>query len=236
MTTAVVIGAGGGIGSALVEELVRTGRYDGVHALSRRPPADRPDAVLHGSIDVLDEDSIACAAGRIEGPVDLVMVATGMLHEAGRMPERALRDLDGGALARIFAINTTGPALALKHFAALLPKERPSVFAILSARIGSISDNRSGGWYGYRASKAALNMIVKTAAIELRRSKPEAICVALHPGTVDTALSEPFQANVRPAKLFTPERAARQLVAVAAELRSEDSGRIFAWDGSEIAP
>jgi len=128
------------------------------------------------------------------------------------------------------------PALAIKHCAPLLAKDSRSVAALLSAGVGSISDNRSGGWYGYRASKAALNMTVKTAAIELARTRPQAICVALHPGTVATALSKPFQARVSPERLFTTERAAEQLLAVLDTLGTGQSGRINAWDGREVTP
>ncbi len=234
-TTAVVIGAGGGIGGALLAALADSGRYDDVHGLARIAPADRA-GVQGGVIDVGDEASIRAAAERIGGQIDLLIVATGILHEDGRMPERALRELDGAALARIFAINTIGPALVLKYFAPLLARDRRGVIATLSARVGSISDNRTGGWYGYRASKAALNMIVKSAAIEIGRNRPEAVCVALHPGTVDTGLSKPFQARVAAEKLFSADLAARQLLGVIDGLTPVDSGRIFAWDGAEIAP
>jgi len=232
---AVVIGAGGGIGAALVAALQASARFEHVHALSRYPLPDS-DSISGGVIDVTDEVSIQAAAKQIGSPLDLVLVATGILHEDGRMPEKALRDLDGAALARIFQINTIGPALVLKHFAPLLAKDRRTVVAALSARVGSISDNRSGGWYGYRASKAALNMIVKSAAIELRRSRPQAICVALHPGTVDTALSKPFQARVPAGKLFAAQHSADQLLAVLAKIRLDDTGEIIAWDGDRIQP
>lgn len=233
--TAVVIGAGGGIGSALVMALDASSRYGRIHALSRRPPPDG-GCVVGGIIDVTDEASIIRAAERIGPSLDLVVVATGILHEDGRMPEKALRDLDGVALARMFEVNTIGPALALKHFAPLLAKERRAVIAAISARVGSVSDNRSGGWYGYRASKAGLNMLVKSAAIELRRTRPHALCVALHPGTVDTPLSAPFQGRVPQEKLFAPHRAARHLLDVLEGLDLASSGRIFGWDGSEIDP
>jgi len=232
---AVVIGAAGGIGTALVAALQASARFEHVHALSRHPSPDT-DSVSGGVIDVTDEASIRAAAEQIGSPLDLVIVATGILHEDGRMPEKALRELDGAALARIFQINTIGPALVLKHFALLLAKDRRTVVAALSARVGSISDNRSGGWYGYRASKAALNMIVKSAAIELRRSRPQAICVALHPGTVDTALSKPFQARVPADKLFAARFSADELLALLAGLGPEDTGEIFAWDGARIQP
>jgi NAD(P)-dependent dehydrogenase (short-subunit alcohol dehydrogenase family) len=233
---AVIIGAGGGIGGALVTALPKRSDHDMIHALSRQIVVDAPPGVRRGVIDVTDEETIRQAAAAVEGPVNLVIVATGMLHEAGRGPERALRDLDPAALARIFAVNTIGPALVLKHFAPLLSRDRRSVFALLSARVGSISDNRSGGWYGYRASKAALNMIVRSAAIELSRSRPQSICVGIHPGTVDTGLSKPFQANVPADKLFTPEYAAEQLLQVIHGLATGDTGNCFGWDGKVIEP
>lgn len=234
--TAVIVGAGGGVGGALASALAADGRFDVVHALSRQPVPAAAAPIRRGAIDVTDEASIRAAAALVTTPIDLIVVATGILHEAGRMPERALRELDGATLARLFEVNTIGPALVLKHFAPLLARDRRSVFALLSARVGSISDNRGGGWYGYRASKAALNMIVRSAAIELGRSRPQAICVALHPGTVDTGLSRPFQARVPPDKLFAPAFAATRLLAVIDGLTIADSGRCFAWNGDRIDP
>ena len=232
---AVEIGARGGIGGALVEELAASGCYARVYALSRDPHVD-DGLITGGFIDVADEASIRRAAERIDRPLDLVVIATGILHEHGRMPEKGMRELDSGALARLLELNTIGPALVLKHFVPLLAKHRRAVIAALSARVGSISDNRTGGWYSYRASKAALNMIVKSAAIEIARSRPLAICVAVHPGTVDTSLSRPFQSRVPPDQLFAPQQAARQLLNVLAGLTPTSSGKIFARDGSEVAP
>ena len=137
-------------------------------------------------------------------------------------------------LARIFAVNTIGPALVLKHFAPLLPRTGRSVIALLSARVGSISDNRLGGWYGYRASKAALNQLVRTASIEVARSRRDAVIVGLHPGTVETPLSAPFRGNVSPGKLFTPRVSAAHLLTAIEGLTPADSGKCFAWDGSEV--
>lgn len=234
--TAVVVGASGGIGHALVTALGEAGGHDVIHALSHRPAADPIAGTRPGIVDVTREETIRAAAAAIDGPLDLVIVATGMLHEEGYGPERALRDLDPAALAHIFAVNTIGPALVLKHFAPLMARDGPTVFALLSARVGSITDNRSGGWYGYRASKAALNMIVRSAAIELARSRPRCVCVGLHPGTVDTGLSLPFQAKVPAGTLFTPARAAGQLLRVIGRLTPADTGRCLAWDGTVILP
>ena len=236
MTSAVIVGAGGGIGRALVTSLLTTGGHDQVHALSRRGTADPDPRVCSGTIDITEEDTIRSAATRVGTDIDLVVVATGILHEDGLQPERALRELDPARLARIFAINTIGPALVLKHFVPLLARDRRAVVAVLSARVGSISDNRSGGWYGYRASKAALNMIVRSAAIELSRTRAESICVGLHPGTVDTGLSKPFQARVLPERLFRPDFAAARLLDVIGGLTSAETGRCFAWDATEILP
>ncbi len=236
MTTAMVIGANGGIGAALVAGLAGSGRYTRIIAAARRAPAALPDGVDYHPIDLADPASIEAAAARIDAPLTRVIVATGILHDEAGGPERSLRDLDADRLAHLFAINTIGPALALRHFAPLLVKDAPSAIACISARVGSISDNRLGGWYGYRASKAALNQIVRTAAIELARSHRQATCVALHPGTVDTALSAPFRKGVPPDRLFTPAHSAARLLAVLDALTPADSGRVFAWDGSEVAP
>ena len=236
MESALVIGANGGIGAALVAALAASGRHGRVIAAARREPDTRPAGVDYLPVDIADPASIAAAAARVDAPLTRVIVATGILHDEVAGPERSLRDLDADRLAHLFTINTIGPALALRYFAPLLARDAPSAIACISARVGSISDNRLGGWYGYRASKAALNQIVRTAAIELARSRPQAVCVALHPGTVDTGLSKPFQRGVPPEKLFTAAYSAARLLAVLDALTPAQSGRIFAWDGAEIAP
>jgi NAD(P)-dependent dehydrogenase (short-subunit alcohol dehydrogenase family) len=226
---AVLIGASGGIGTAVCSLLRECEGVGHVLALSRSDPAN--------NIDLADEASIAAAAGRAAQlpNLRLVFVATGLLHDGDDLqPEKALRALDPAALARNFAVNATGPALVLKHFAPLLPRQGKAVFAAISARVGSISDNRLGGWYSYRASKAALNMLLKTAAIELGRTRKELVVLGLHPGTVDTGLSKPFQSNVSEGKLFTPEQSARYLLEVIDGVTPEHSGSVLAWDAQTV--
>ena len=228
--SAVIIGATGGIGGAIADALELSQDYKRVWRFSRTGG----DA----SLDLTDEASIAAAAMVASDgpPPGLIVVATGLLHHPDRGPEKALKELDAAWMARNFAINTIGPALIAKHFARLLPADHRSVMAFLSARVGSISDNQLGGWYGYRASKAALNMLVRTLSVELGRTKKQTICVALHPGTVDTGLSKPFQRNVVAGKLFSPQQSAGHLIAVISGLNQSDSGKLFAWDGQEILP
>ncbi|CAN5366486.1 SDR family oxidoreductase [soil metagenome] len=232
---AVVIGASGAIGDAVVRRLARDDRFGAVLALSRRP-VETVDGVVSSAIDLRDEDGIAAAAGQAGalGAVRLVFVATGMLHDGAQQPEKSWRVLDAERLANSFAVNAIGPALVAKHFLPLFPREGRAVFAALSARVGSISDNRLGGWYGYRASKAALNQMVRTLAIELGRNRPEALCVALHPGTVTSDLSQPFTRGRDADDLFTPDQSAEYLLGVLDRLSPADSGGLFAWDGAAI--
>jgi NAD(P)-dependent dehydrogenase (short-subunit alcohol dehydrogenase family) len=227
--SAVIIGASGGIGAALCAAIEDEGRYDVIHALSRS--GDTP-------IDIEDEASIAAAAATIAaGPApSLVIVATGLLHDGERSPEKSYRDFDAAWMAKTLAVNAIGPALVAKHLMPLMSKQGRTVFAVLSARIGSISDNRLGGWYGYRMAKAALNQLVRTLSIEEKRRNDRSIVVGLHPGTVDTALSRPFQGNVRPGTLFAPDRAASQLLDVIDGLKVPDSGRLFDFEGKEVVP
>ena len=164
-----------------------------------------------------------------------MIVATGILHNGGDiMPEKSMRDLSARAMSAVFETNCIGPTILAKHFLPHMRKGAKSVFAALSARVGSISDNRLGGWLSYRASKAALNMALKTLSIEHARRFPDALIVGLHPGTVATALSEPFSSNVPAGKLFPPDRAARQLLEVIDSLGPSDTGNTFAWDGARI--
>jgi len=156
-----------------------------------------------------------------------------VLHD-GFEPERSFKALEAAHLRRDFEVNALGPALLARHLIPLLPRDRRALFVALSARVGSIGDNRLGGWHSYRASKAALNMILKTLAVELARTHPQAVVAGLHPGTVDTDLSKPFQRGVTPETLFTPEQSATHLLAVLDGLQPADSGGVFAWDGARV--
>lgn len=229
--SAIIIGTSGGIGAALADALHADGRHDVIHRFARSLPAPR-------SIDITDEASVAAAAAAVRDgpPPRLIIVATGLLHADGHHPERKLADIDPAWMARNFAVNAIGPALVAKYFLPLLPRRGRTIFAVLSARVGSIGDNRSGGWYSYRASKAGLNQLVRSFAIAEARRNPEALVVALHPGTVDTGLSAPFQRGVPAEKLATAPTAAANLLRTLDALTPAETGRIFAWDGSEIIP
>lgn len=226
---AIIIGATGGIGGALEEKLSSDGSFESVVGLSRHSvPA----------INILDESSIAAAANhvRLSGiSPELIIVATGILHKDGRGPEKSLRELDADWMIENYRLNAVAPALIAKHFLPLMPRTGRTCFAALSARVGSISDNRLGGWHSYRASKAALNMLIRNLSIEWQRKNPEAIIVGLHPGTVETGLSAPFKGNPEHER-FSPAKAAGQLLDVLQGLETGDSGQLFAYDGRIVAP
>lgn len=219
MHNALVIGSSGGIGAALAAHLTATGVA--VTGLSRR----------NDGLDVTDPASVARLMGALDGPFDLVFVATGILAPPGATPEKALRSIDADVMARTFAVNTIGPALILRDLPRLLPKTGRAAVAVLSARVGSIGDNRLGGWHAYRASKAALNQIIRGAAIELARSHRDALCVALHPGTVATPFTAAHTGR-HPA--VPPATAAANLVNVVAGLTPADSGRFLDAQGAEV--
>ncbi len=223
---AVVVGAGGGLGGAFVELLRESGRFAKVMPLGRAstPPLDFTDEV---SIEA------AAQAARETGlDLRLLIDASGILHDGGMQPEKTWRDLTPESLAKAFQINASGPALLMKHFLPLIPREEKAAFATLSAKVGSIGDNRIGGWYAYRASKAALNQLVRCAAIELGRRKREALCLALHPGTVDTGLSAPFSTKGLP--LQQPRESAARLLMVIDGLDASASGGFYAYDGEAL--
>ena len=216
---AVVIGATGSLGAALMSALQSTGAFAQVVGLSR---SSTP------ALDLLDEASIESAAHFVAAlglDLRLVIDATGELHGAGFSPEKTWQKIDPVHMARSFAINAIGPALLMKHFLPRLPRRGKAVFVSLSAKVGSIGDNRLGGWYSYRASKAALNQLIHTAAIELRRSHPHAICVALHPGTIESQLSSPFVKFGIIVK--TPQEGASRLLATIDQFNENGSGEFF---------
>ncbi|WP_426238778.1 SDR family NAD(P)-dependent oxidoreductase [Pararhizobium sp. DWP1-1-3] len=220
---ATIIGASGGIGRGLADQLEASPNCAVLVRLSRKETG----------FDLGDEATIQHAATGVRdahGDMDLVFDATGALQIDGIGPEKSLRAIDPAVMARQFAVNAIGPALILKHFTPLMPRGRRAIFATLSARVGSIGDNRLGGWISYRAAKAALNQIVKTASIEIARTHPHAVVAALHPGTVATSLTAPFHHG----EATAPEEAARQLIAVLDSLQVSSTGGFFAYDGQAI--
>lgn len=216
---ALVVGSSGGIGSALCAALAARGAA--VTGLSRSGDG----------LDVTDETSVARVLGGLDGTFDLVLVATGALEIGTHRPEKTLRTLDPAALAQQFALNATGPALVLKHSLRLMPRDRRAVFAALSARVGSIGDNGLGGWYSYRAAKAALNQLIHTAAVEVARTHPQAVLACLHPGTVETKFTEKYVGNH---PTVPPSQAAANLLSVIDGLTPEQTGGFFDWQGKVV--
>ncbi|HSM81210.1 MAG TPA: SDR family NAD(P)-dependent oxidoreductase [Nodosilinea sp.] len=242
---ALVVGASQGIGLGFVQALLKDGRFGTVYGTYRRPEsaqglwqlAEQFPQLTCVPMDVTDEETIegAIAAIQTRTPrLHRVVYCVGVLHDGDFQPEKSLRQVTSASLTRSFQTNAVGAALLAKHLLPLLKHDRPSLFAAISAKVGSIGDNRLGGWYGYRASKAALNMLIKTAALEYARRSPQTTLVLLHPGTTDTRLSEPFQRGVPPEKLFTVERTVAQLMAVMDGLTPADSGEFFSWDGTGL--
>lgn len=238
---ALVVGASRGIGAEFVRQLATSPDVKRVWAASRKPDPIAPyDERVHPlELDVCDAQSVERAAdevGEAGATLQLVINCAGVLHDGERMrPERRLADVDPATMLHAYRVNALGPLLVARHFAARLPRSERAIFASLSARVGSIGDNRHGGWYAYRASKAAQNMITRNLSIELPRRHRGVLCIALHPGTVDTDLSAPFQRNVPEDQLFTRERAVRQMLGHIDAAGPDDQGRFIAWDGQTIA-
>lgn len=232
----IVVGSSGGIGSQFVETLAADAAVDQIYALSRQGKSHPSDKVSNLTFDFTDEESLIAAAEalRESGPFDAVIVATGLLQGQGIAPEKNTRAMSHEGFAKSFEINTIGPALTAKHFLPLLKRDQKAVFAALSARVGSISDNHLGGWYAYRASKAALNMVLKTLSLEYGRRFKDLVIIGLHPGTVDTDLSKPFQNNVPEGKLFTSEFSVEKMLTVIETVGPSDSGNLIAWDGKTV--
>ena len=243
---ALVVGASQGIGLGFVSALLRQTRLQQVYATYRKAETisalqtlqdDYPQRLHLLPMDITQEVQIAAGVTQIQSELDhlhFVINCVGLLHDGQLQPEKSLRQVDADQLLRYFQVNSIGTILLAKHLLPLLKHRDRSIFATISAKVGSIGDNRLGGWYGYRASKAALNMFLRTAAIEYSRKSPKTILAALHPGTTDTQLSKPFQRSVPPEKLFSIERTVSQLITVIDGLEEVDSGEFFSWDGSRL--
>jgi len=239
--TALIVGAGQGIGLEFVRQLVQRDEIDRLYATYRNPQTELlaiTDTRLSClSMDITDEEQIAAVINAIQAETNAlhtVINCVGVLHEGTMQPEKSLRQVNAEQLLRYFQVNSVGAMLIAKHVQPLLKHRDRAIFATISAKIGSIGDNHLGGWYGYRASKAAQNMLMKTAAIEYARSSPKTLVVTLHPGTTDTGLSQPFQSNVPAEKLFSVERTVSQLLEVIEQLQEGDSGQFFSWNGSRL--
>lgn len=240
-----VVGANQGIGLGFVQHLLSTDRVGQLYATYRAEvspalaaiAAQHPDRLSLIAMDITDESQIAQGIAQVQQQtpqLHLVLYCVGLLHAGTLQPEKSLQQIEADHLLRYFQVNSIGAALLAKHLLPLLKHGDRSVFASISAKVGSIEDNHLGGWYGYRASKAALNMLMRTVAIEYSRKSPKTLVVLLHPGTTDTRLSKPFQRNVPPDKLFPVERTVTQLMAVIEALQPENSGQFFSWDGSRL--
>lgn len=242
---ALVVGGNRGIGLGFVRYLLQDDRVKQLYATHRQQPSPAlvalreqfPDRLSLLSLDITREAEISAAVQHIQRQVpvlNLVLYCVGFLHEGPIQPEKGLQQIEADHLLRYFQVNSIGAVLLAKHLLPLLKHPDRSVFASISAKVGSIGDNQLGGWYGYRASKAALNMLIRTTAIEYSRKSPKTLVVLLHPGTTDTELSQPFQRNVPPQKLFSVERTVTQLMQVIDGLQPEDHGQFFSWDGSRL--
>lgn len=234
-----VIGSSGAIGNAVSKILLNDESIESVYNFSRSTSDNSSEKSKNIYIDIESEESIKDAVNKIPDDIrfDLIFVATGILHnDSDVYPEKSIRDISADKFKKVLMINTVGPALIGKYFIPFLNKDNKNVFAFLSARVGSISDNKIGGWYSYRASKTALNQIVKNFSIEIKRSNPNSIFIGLQPGTVKSNLSKPFEKNVQSDNLFTPDHSASKLLEVIDSLTSDDSGKFYAWNGDEIQP
>jgi NAD(P)-dependent dehydrogenase (short-subunit alcohol dehydrogenase family) len=232
-----IIGASGAIGSAFVEHYSNDQSVKNVYAFSRKKQSYGNKKVQSFELDIENQNSIQDAAEKVkENRLNHIIVATGILHSENFGPEKSIKDINHDSMAKVISINTIGPSLVGRYFIPLLSKDTGSVLAFLSARVGSISDNKLGGWYSYRASKTALNQIIKNFSIELKRTNPNAIVLALQPGTVDSKLSEPFKKNVAKGKLFSPNQSCTCLIEVIEKATISDSGNLLSYDGETISP
>ena len=232
-----IIGASGAIGNAFVEHYSNDQSVKNVFTFSRKKQTYKNQKIQSFELDIENQNSIQNAAEKIKDKsINHIIVATGILHSESFGPEKSIKDINHDSMTKVMSINTIGPSLVGRYFIPLLTKDTKSVLAFLSARVGSISDNKLGGWYSYRASKTALNQIIKNFSIELKRTNPNAIVLGLQPGTVDSNLSEPFKKNVAKGKLFTPEQSRELLSNVIENATTNDSGNLLAYDGETISP
>ena len=243
---AFIVGASRGIGLGFVRKALQNSQYTKIFATYRQESSadelftlqqQNEDRLICLQVDITQESQIAAAVEQISQIVDrlhLVIYCVGILHEGEFQPEKSLKQIDAENLLYYFQINSIGAVLLAKHIMPLLRHRDRNIFASISAKVGSIGDNYLGGWYGYRASKSALNMFLRTTAIEYSRRCRQTIVVALHPGTTDTGLSQPFQKNVPPEKLFPVEKTVNLLWTVMENLDIKDSGQFFSWDGTQL--
>ncbi|GCE94472.1 putative short-chain dehydrogenase [Arthrospira platensis NIES-46] len=241
-----IVGANGGIGYGFVEMLLQDPAIDRIYGTYRRWESAQhllnlasryPQRLVCLSMDITQESDLVAALETISHQtreLDLVVNCVGILHGVGFQPEKSLRQINSDRLIEYFQVNSIGAVLLAKHLLPFFSSPRRHVFATISAKLGSIGDNHLGGWYGYRASKAALNMLMRTVAIEYSRKSPQTIVVMLHPGTTDTELSQPFQKNVTPEKLFSVNRTVQQLLDVINRLEISHSGQFLSWDGTNL--
>ncbi len=241
-----IVGGSGGIGYGFVEKLINSPEISHLYATYRQSEKGEklfnlqqqyPDKLSCLKVDVTNENDIINGLSQIQSQtpqLHLVINCVGILHEDNLQPEKSLKHIDYDNLIRYFQVNTIPSVLLAKYLVPLFKHQDRAIFAVISAKVGSIEDNRLGGWYGYRASKASLNMLLKNIAIEYSRTRKNAIVVALHPGTTDTELSKPFQKNVPPEKLFSIERCTTQLLNIINNLKREDNGKFFSWDGTYL--
>lgn len=232
-----VFGASGGIGKAFIDQYVRDPNIDAIYSFSRKQQITRDPKIQNIIFDLEDEVLLKDTALELSNKkitLDIIIIATGLLHDHAVYPEKSLNDVDLETLHKIFAINCFGPTLIAKYFCPLMPRNKRCVFAALSARVGSIKDNHLSGWYAYRASKAALNMMIKNISIEIGRKNRDARIIGLHPGTTDTDLSKPFQNHIKKVKLFTPKYSVGCMLDIIKTVNREHSGRVLAYDGSII--
>lgn len=236
---ALVIGAGSTIATALVEQLQRNSDIDLIVTSSRNKIGYKHNKILKWQCDNSETQIAHCLSQLPEGVIKYVFICNGVLHQDGEdeqqiKPEKRLEDINPWQLTQVFNANTLTPLLWLKHLIKYLPTTTPSTITVFSARVGSIADNRLGGWYSYRASKAALNMLVKTAAIEYGRRNKQVKLLAFHPGTTDTPLSQPFQQNLGDKPLFTPQFVAEQLFKLLPNYPANGQASFIDWQGKDI--